>query len=361
MLVRRSAPLTALAALSTAAALGGCMVHSAPPVPRASIKDPVAVPARGHVTPAGVRAVVAAPRSQAVADRPRGVGAPTVAPAPVAKVSLAPAAPKPVVAPTPSAPAKLIVATPAPANPASSAPPVGAATTPTDALAAMAVAPERVGHVEPVTPPAPEPAPSRGPVVLQPAGAPGAAPASAGAVARTTADARRAEPTTAAASPAAPSLPTRVATAVPPAVAVPAPVVTPPTAPSPAAVAPPPTVAVTPPSAETAPTKETPPPRAAALSETQRIKVTLARAQDYLRASRISDARTLLEDAARGGHPDVLFALAETWDPLMLQASNPRLARAGDAPRAIAAYEAARARGAAGADARIEALKALPR
>jgi hypothetical protein len=109
------------------------------------------------------------------------------------------------------------------------------------------------------------------------------------------------------------------------------------------------------------PPKSEPAIRIAALSEIQRVKSTLARAQDYLAANRISDARTLLEEAAKSGSQEILFALAETWDPLYLRQANPRLARAGDPVRAIAVYEAARARGAANTDARIDALKALPR
>lgn len=92
----------------------------------------------------------------------------------------------------------------------------------------------------------------------------------------------------------------------------------------------------------------------------QIVRETITRAQSYMSAGRIENARASLEDAARGGNPDLLVALAETYDPVRLRETYPRLARAGDAARAIAIYEVAKARGAKDLDARIDTLRRLP-
>jgi hypothetical protein len=100
-------------------------------------------------------------------------------------------------------------------------------------------------------------------------------------------------------------------------------------------------------------------PKGAPLPDTQRVSATLASAEGYLRAGRVQNARALLEDNAKTGNIEILQALAETYDPLVLPDKYPKLARIGDAPRAIFYYEQAKANGALALDSRLVALKAL--
>lgn len=100
------------------------------------------------------------------------------------------------------------------------------------------------------------------------------------------------------------------------------------------------------------------PPQATALVDDQRIGKALVLASDYMKSGRIANARSLLEDMAKSGSPVVLAALAETYDPLQLQASYPKLARTGDGAKALDSYEKAKAAGAKDLEPRIDALRA---
>jgi hypothetical protein len=150
-------------------------------------------------------------------------------------------------------------------------------------------------------------------------------------------------------TPAAP--PAVAVPAVPPA-APPAPVVSQPTPPAP--------VVTAPPKAEPkAVIDAAPSPKIVPLNDEQRVASTLQRADSYMKANRYQDARAVLDDAAKSGNPRLLTALAETYDPLHLREVYPRLVRTGDPEKAIALYEQARAAGARGLDARIQAVKLL--
>ncbi len=127
----------------------------------------------------------------------------------------------------------------------------------------------------------------------------------------------------------------------------------------------PPTVAVQPvappavAAASSSPLASKAEPKAAPLVDSQRVTATLASADAYMRAGRYQNARTLLDDSAKGGHPEILQALGETYDPLVLPEMYPKLSRIGDAPRAIFYYEQAKAKGAKDLDQRLNALKTL--
>ncbi len=101
------------------------------------------------------------------------------------------------------------------------------------------------------------------------------------------------------------------------------------------------------------------PVQAAPIASQPRANEVITRAADYMAANRIVNARALLEDQAKSGDPAILKALAETYDPLHLRDVYPRLARAGDLAKAMAAYEKAVAAGANGLAPRIDALRAL--
>jgi hypothetical protein len=164
--------------------------------------------------------------------------------------------------------------------------------------------------------------------------------------------------------PVAPVAPPQIAKPTPPAVSPPvAAPVAPPTPPvaQPAPVAPPVVAAPAPAPAikiEPKPDAKTEP-KIAALTDEQRTAATLLRADQYMKAGQYQNARTYLEDAAKGGNGKIIAALAESYDPLLLRDQYPRLARTGDPDKAIALYEQAKAKGVAGLDARIAALKTL--
>lgn len=248
-----------------------------------------------------------------------------------------------IAAPAPKAPPAVAVAPPPPPpvrQAVVAAPPVSIAP-PNPTLPAVAAAPT------------PAPAPPAAVVVIPPA-APKApepttvkvAEAAPVATARPIAEARR-----------APASEVKQGVTTSPAVAAPA-------------IAEPKPVVVTPPSAATAAPTPTPQPQpqrqrqvasagpnAAPLSETERLREGLARATFYMAASRLANARAVLVDLSRSGHPDVLQALAETYDPLHLRDAYPKLARTGDSAKALEFYDKAKAAGAANADARMRALK----
>lgn len=96
--------------------------------------------------------------------------------------------------------------------------------------------------------------------------------------------------------------------------------------------------------------------KVAALSDEQRVRDTISRAQDYLKTNRIINARSLLADAARDDNPILLTALAETFDPLHLQDKYPSLTRAADPQRALDIYRRASERGSQMAAQKLKAL-----
>ena len=82
----------------------------------------------------------------------------------------------------------------------------------------------------------------------------------------------------------------------------------------------------------------------------------MARGQQLVEQRNILAARQMLERATETGHPEALFALAETYDPNRLAAWR-TVGTQGDVARARALYGKALAGGVAEADA---CLKALP-
>ncbi len=101
------------------------------------------------------------------------------------------------------------------------------------------------------------------------------------------------------------------------------------------------------------------PAQALPMSAKQRAQDALARAADYMASGRIVNARSLLEDQAKTGDAAILKALGETYDPLHLRDAYPKLARAGDPAKAMAAYEQAKSAGAKDLETRIDALRAF--
>jgi hypothetical protein len=99
-------------------------------------------------------------------------------------------------------------------------------------------------------------------------------------------------------------------------------------------------------------------PKIAAISEDQRTRDTVAKAAEYQARGNFINARALLQDAGRGENGELLLALAETYDPLVLAQKYPRFARAGDTARALELYQRAAGKGATSAVARMDALKA---
>lgn len=96
--------------------------------------------------------------------------------------------------------------------------------------------------------------------------------------------------------------------------------------------------------------------KVAALSDEQRVRDTISRAQDYLKTKRIINARSLLQDAARDDNPLVLTALAETYDPLHLREKYPSLSRAAEPQRALEIYRRASERGSQMAAQKLKSL-----
>ncbi len=160
-------------------------------------------------------------------------------------------------------------------------------------------------------------------------------------------------------SPAAPVL-TMPAPAMAPAPASPAPVIAAPKVEAPV-VAPKPPVAVNiqpkapaPAAASDLPVQ----PKIAAVSEDQRVRDAIARADEHLKKGNFINARALLQDAGRGENGELLVALAETYDPVVLARRFPRYARAGDSAKALELYQRAAAKGSSTAVNRVDALKA---
>lgn len=100
-------------------------------------------------------------------------------------------------------------------------------------------------------------------------------------------------------------------------------------------------------------------PQAAAVVDDQRVAKGLALAADYMQSGRVVNARSLLEDLAKSGNPTVLATLAESYDPLHLRSTYPKLFRTGSFAKALDAYERAKAAGAKGMEPRIEAVRAV--
>lgn len=97
-------------------------------------------------------------------------------------------------------------------------------------------------------------------------------------------------------------------------------------------------------------------PKVVALTDEQRVRDTIARAQEHLAAGRLINARSLLQDAARDSNPLLLTALAETFDPLYLRDKHPTVARSAEATRALDLYRRAAERGSASAAQKLKTL-----
>jgi hypothetical protein len=275
------------------------------------------------------------PKSEAPSNQqapaPLKVEAPAAAP-PMKAVSAE--APKIVVTP---APPPVVPAKPEPAsNAVPQARPAPLPNPPTPKAAEV-----KAPDVKPAEAKAPEPRAAEAKVaevakIPESAKAPEVKPAEAKIEVRPLSQARQAppQPTTLPQAPAAP---------LPQAVPSPAQALAPVTAPAPARQA----------AVETAPAQAVP------MTPVQRTTDGLTRAADYMASGRIVNARSLLEDQAKSGDPAILKALGETYDPLHLRDAYPKLARAGDPAKAMAAYEKAKAAGAKGLDMRIDALRAF--
>jgi hypothetical protein len=90
----------------------------------------------------------------------------------------------------------------------------------------------------------------------------------------------------------------------------------------------------------------------------QQVRAVIARADNWLKAGNVANARALLADAAKGENADVITALAETYDPIALQ-RYPRLAGQADAKWAQELYAQASAKGSEAARERLKALQAF--
>jgi TPR repeat protein len=88
-------------------------------------------------------------------------------------------------------------------------------------------------------------------------------------------------------------------------------------------------------------------------AETVRL---LARASLLLEQGDIAASRSMLDRAAETGSPEAIFALAETYDPVVL-AARQTFGTQGDAAKAREFYTKALAGGMGEARARLDALK----
>lgn len=79
-------------------------------------------------------------------------------------------------------------------------------------------------------------------------------------------------------------------------------------------------------------------------------------ADKYMKNGQIAPARAVLQEAARGESPDLLAALAATYDPIVLL-DYPAVQKFADAKRAAELYEIAIAKGSAAAKERLAKLK----
>lgn len=85
------------------------------------------------------------------------------------------------------------------------------------------------------------------------------------------------------------------------------------------------------------------------------VRAVIGRAEGWLKAGNVANARALLADAAKSDNPDLLVALGETYDPLALQ-RYPRLVGQADALRAVDLYGQAAGKGSDAAKAKLTAL-----
>ena len=92
-----------------------------------------------------------------------------------------------------------------------------------------------------------------------------------------------------------------------------------------------------------------------AMPNDQQIKGVLTRSEGWMKAGNIANARALLSDAARGDNPDLLTALAETYDPVALR-SYPKLLGQADPAKAVEYYSKAAAKGSDAARDRLTSL-----
>lgn len=96
--------------------------------------------------------------------------------------------------------------------------------------------------------------------------------------------------------------------------------------------------------------------KVASLTEQTRVRDALDRADAYMKNGQIINARALLQDASRGENPDLLAALAATYDPVVL-VDYPAVQKAADAKRAAELYDNAIGKGSVAAKDRLAKLK----
>lgn len=342
---------TPLTAVLVAFLLAGCAYHgeyhaagahrSIKDDPAPSVSKPVATAtARPPIEKASTRRTVDAPPARDVAPgstTPKTAVAPAASrhassPRPAARVDSAPPTVPAAPAAMPSAPpvvkSAAVELTPAPTAPVSI--PAPAITLPSAPPAAVAA------------PAAPKQAPASDAALTsaQPAISAAVPPAAE----RLSTDLRRAAP---ASAPVVASAPPAAAPVMPPAVAV----EPPPAKPAASAIIIQPRAPAATPKAD-APAQ----PKVAALTDEQRVRDTIARANEYLSTKRLINARALLQDAARDDNPQLLNALAETFDPLVLREKYPNFARAAEPTRALDIYRRASERGSRSATERFKAL-----
>jgi hypothetical protein len=138
-----------------------------------------------------------------------------------------------------------------------------------------------------------------------------------------------------------------------------------PVAPSPAAVRPEQALALAPSSQAPSPTPSpattvAPPMPAARALDPAEVTAFLNRAQELISAGDWSSARLLLQHATKAQNARAAFALAQTYDPLVLKQQGPT-APAADMAAARDWYERAREWGAPDAQRRLDALQAMAR
>lgn len=96
--------------------------------------------------------------------------------------------------------------------------------------------------------------------------------------------------------------------------------------------------------------------KVASLGSAALVRDALDRADAYMKSGQIINARALLQDAARGESPELLAALAATYDPIVL-VDYPAAQKAADAMRAADLYEIAIGKGSVAAKERLQKLK----
>jgi TPR repeat protein len=94
---------------------------------------------------------------------------------------------------------------------------------------------------------------------------------------------------------------------------------------------------------------------------TSEIALMVKNGTEYMTNGNIGAARMMLQPAAEAGNPVATFALAETFDPLVLRKLNTKGGIAANVGLAQAWYQKAKDLGSTVAPERLERLSRLPR